>query len=89
MPAPKKKSVKSDARVYKMTPRGVAKIYKMTELVGTSDASFSHATQTAIARASRTVRNMDWFEVTEMRGAVSQGTITQYQVKLKIGFRLD
>lgn len=65
------------------------KIYKMTELVGTSDVSFAAATEAAVARASQTLRNVDWFEVSELRGAVEGGRISQYQVKVKIGFRLD
>ena len=65
------------------------KVYKLTELVGTSPVSFADATAKAVERASKTVRNMDWFEVTELRGAVSNGKVSQYQVKLKIGFRLE
>lgn len=89
MPATRKKTAKSDTKVFRIAAKRESKIYKMSELVGTSDISFSDATQAAIARAAKTLRNMDWFEVVEMRGAVSQGAITQYQVKLKIGFRLD
>lgn len=65
------------------------KVYKLAELVGTSKVSFADAAQTAVARASETVRNLDWFEVTELRGAVRDGRVSQFQVKLKIGFRLD
>ena len=65
------------------------KIYKMTELVGTSKESFADASSRAIERAGKTLRNLDWFEVTEMRGAVSNGKILNYQVKLKVGFRLE
>jgi flavin-binding protein dodecin len=66
-----------------------AKIYKLTELVGSSERSFAEAADAAVARATRTLRNVDWFEVCELRGAVSGGKIAQYQVKLKVGFRLD
>ena len=65
------------------------RIYKLTELVGTSKVSFADATAKAVERAAETLRNLDWFEVTEMRGAVSNGKVSQYQVKLKVGFRLE
>jgi flavin-binding protein dodecin len=65
------------------------KIYKLTELVGTSSESFADATSKAVTRACETLRNVDWFEVTELRGAVANGKVSTYQVKLKVGFRLD
>jgi len=65
------------------------KIYKMTELVGTSKESFADASSRAIERAGKTLRNLDWFEVTELRGAVENGKVINYQVKLKVGFRLE
>jgi flavin-binding protein dodecin len=65
------------------------KIYKMTELVGTSTDSFADAASAAVERACETLRNVDWFEVSEMRGAVQNGRIAHYQVKLKVGFRLE
>jgi len=65
------------------------KIYKLTELVGSSNESFADASSRAIERAGKTLRNLDWFEVTELRGAIEGGRITQYQVKLKVGFRLE
>lgn len=65
------------------------KVYKLTELVGTSPVSFADATSKAVERASKTLRNVDWFEVTEMRGAVTNGKVSEYQVKLKLGFRLE
>ena len=65
------------------------RIYKMSELVGTSTKSFADAAARAVERASETLRNVDWFEVSEMRGAVRNGRVAQYQVKLKVGFRLD
>jgi flavin-binding protein dodecin len=65
------------------------KVYKLTELVGTSNKSFADATAHAVERASQTLRNVDWFEVTELRGAVRDGKVSQYQVKVKIGFRLE
>ena len=64
-------------------------VYKKTEVVGTSDKSFAEATRTAVAKASRTLRNLDWFEVVEMRGFIEKGKVKQFQVTLKIGFRLE
>lgn len=65
------------------------KVYKLVEIVGTASESFAQAAANGVERASRTLRNLDWFEVTEMRGRVTDGKISQYQVKLKVGFRLE
>ena len=65
------------------------RVYKMSELVGTSTKSFADAAAAAVERACKTLRNVDWFEVSEMRGGVRDGKISQYQVKLQVGFRLD
>ena len=67
----------------------MSKTYKKIEIVGTSDVSYAEATRNGIAKASETVRNMDWFEVVEMRGRIADGGVQQFQVTLKIGFRLD
>jgi flavin-binding protein dodecin len=64
------------------------KTYKLIELVGVSDESTEHAIRTAIERASESLKAVDWFEVTEMRGLVQNGRVAQFQVKLKVGFRL-
>jgi flavin-binding protein dodecin len=65
-------------------------VYKVVELVGTSKASVSEAIQTAISRASSTVRNLRWFEVVQVRGAVGDdGKVDHYQVTLKAGFTLE
>ena len=64
-------------------------IYKITELVGTSPKSFAEATKAAVAEAAKTVRNMDWFQVVEERGRIADGEVTEFQVTLKIGFRLE
>jgi dodecin len=66
-----------------------SKVYKLVEIVGTSEDSFEKAVSAGIERAAQTVRNMDWFEVTELRGRVENGKVAQYQVKLKVGFRLE
>ena len=64
-------------------------VYSKTEIVGISETSVSDAIETAIARATRTLRNVDWFEVGEIRGQVKDGKVAQYQVTLKVGFRLE
>jgi dodecin len=65
------------------------KTYKLIEIVGTSEESFAQAAASGVERASKTLHNVDWFEVTEMRGRVANGKVAQYQVTMKIGFRLD
>jgi len=65
------------------------KIYKLVEIVGTSEESFAKAVAAGVERASESLRNLDWFEVTELRGRVSNGKVSQYQVKMKVGFRLE
>jgi len=65
------------------------KIYKLVEIVGTSSESFARAADAGVERASQTLRNIDWFEVVEMRGRVDGSKVVQYQVKMKVGFRLD
>ena len=64
-------------------------VYKMLELVGSSETSIEEAISTAVAQASKTVRNMDWFEVVHTRGHIENGKIGHYQVTLKIGFTLE
>ena len=63
--------------------------YKLVEIVGTSDNSFAKAVASGVQRASKSLRNLDWFEVTEMRGRIEKGKVAQYQVKIKVGFRLE
>jgi flavin-binding protein dodecin len=67
----------------------MAHTYGITEVVGTSTTSVDDAISTAVARASSTVRGLDWFEVTEIRGHLEDGAVAHYQVGLKIGFRLE
>ncbi len=64
------------------------KTYKLIELVGVSSSSIEDAVQNAIARANQTLKNLDWFEITETRGLIQEGKINQFPVKLKVGFRL-
>ena len=63
--------------------------YKLIELVGVSNESYADATQNAVKRASATLRGLGWFQVTELRGLIQDGSISEYQVTLKIGFRLS
>lgn len=65
------------------------KVYKMIEIVGSSTKSSDDAIKTAIAKAAKSLHNLDWFEVREVRGHIEDGKISHYQVKLEIGFRLD
>jgi dodecin len=64
------------------------KTYKLIELVGVSDDSVQQAIRNAITRASESLKGLDWFEVTEVRGLVKDGQVSQFQVKLKVGFRI-
>jgi dodecin len=64
-------------------------IYRVTEVVGSSSESVQQAIRNGIERVSRTVRNVEWFETTEIRGRVENGEIAAFQVGLKVGFRLD
>ena len=64
-------------------------VYKKIELVGSSSSSIEEAVQNAVARAQKTVRNMRWFEVTETRGHIENGTIDHWQVTIRVGFTLD
>jgi flavin-binding protein dodecin len=64
-------------------------VYSISEIVGTSPDGVDPAIRNAIARASRTLRNLDWFEVAEIRGYIAEGAIEHFQVRLKVGFRLE
>ncbi len=64
-------------------------VYKTIDLVGSSKIGIEDAVQKAIARASKTVRNMRWFQVTETRGHIEGGKLAYWQVGLKVGFTLD
>ena len=63
------------------------KTYVITEIVGVSDDSISHAVSNAIERANQTLKALDWFEVKEVRGTVVEGKVGQYQVTLDVRFR--
>ena len=63
-------------------------VYKMLELVGSSTVNSDEAIRNAIAKAAESVRNMDWFDVTQTRGHIVDGKIAHWQVTLKVGFRI-
>ncbi|MFF5160829.1 dodecin [Streptomyces sp. NPDC000348] len=63
--------------------------YRVTEIVGTSPDGVDQAVRNGIERASRTLRNLDWFEVTQVRGQIEDGGVAHWQVGLKVGFRLE
>jgi dodecin len=63
--------------------------YRVTEIVGTSPDGVEPAIRNAVARAGETLRNLDWFEVTQVRGQIEGSEIAHWQVGLKVGFRLE
>ncbi|MFE3329155.1 dodecin [Streptomyces sp. NPDC059176] len=63
--------------------------YRVTEIVGTSHEGLDQAIRNGIARANQTLRGLDWFEVTQVRGNIADGEVEHYQVGLKVGFRLE
>ena len=64
-------------------------VYKTIEITGSSTEGVTQAIDRAIAKASETIRGLDWFEVTEIRGHLDDGAVAHYQVTLKVGFRLE
>jgi dodecin len=64
-------------------------VYKKIEVVGTSPTSFAEATRVAVEEASKTVHNMNWFEIVEQRGAIKDGKVLEFQVTVAIGFRIE
>jgi dodecin len=63
--------------------------YRVTEIVGTSPDSIHQAVRNGLGRAGQTLRHLDWFEVTEIRGQVVDGEVQHFQVGMKVGFRLE
>jgi dodecin len=64
-------------------------VYKVVELVGSSEESVTKAIDKAITKAAQTIRHLGWFEVTQVRGHIENGKVAQYQVTMKAGFRLE
>lgn len=67
----------------------MSNVYAISEIVGTSTKSIEDAIQQAIATASQTLKNLDWFEVGQMRGHIENGRVAHYQVTLRLGFRYE
>jgi flavin-binding protein dodecin len=63
--------------------------YRLSEIVGTSSESVHQAVRNGLKRASQTIRNLDWFEVTQVRGTVVDGQVGHFQVAMKVGFRVE
>ncbi|MFJ9373365.1 dodecin family protein [Streptomyces sp. NBC_01261] len=63
--------------------------YRVTEIVGTSHEGIDQAIRNGVARAAQTLRSLDWFEVTQVRGQIQNGQIEHFQVGLKVGFRIE
>ncbi|HEX3575182.1 MAG TPA: dodecin [Rhodopila sp.] len=63
--------------------------YRVIELAGSSEISHADAIENAIARAAKTMRNLRWFEVIQMRGEIQDGQVRHYQVSMKVGFTLE
>jgi flavin-binding protein dodecin len=66
-----------------------APTYRLTEIVGTSSESIHQAIRNGVARASETIRHLDWFEVSQIRGTVTDGEVGAFQVTMKVGFRVE
>jgi len=67
----------------------MAGIYKKIEIVGTSPDSFAEAVKSAVKEASKTIRKMSWFEVVEERGAIKDGKVLEFQVTIRVGFKIE
>lgn len=65
------------------------KVHKKIELVGSSEKGIEDALQNAVVFASKTLRNLDWFEVIQVRGSIVKGKIADYQVTFNVGFRME
>jgi dodecin len=63
--------------------------YGISEIVGTSPESIHQAVRNGVAKASATVRNLDWFEVMSVRGQITDGQVAHFQVQMKVGFRIE
>jgi dodecin len=64
-------------------------VYRLSEIVGSSSTSVDEAIRNAVAKASQTVRNIEWFQAQEIRGQIVDGNVAYFQVTVKIGFRVD
>jgi dodecin len=76
------------SEIWRGIMQDTSKTYKLIELVGVSEQSTEDAIQNALAQASQTLKGLAWFEVKEMRGLIEDNKVSQFQVTLKIGFRI-
>ena len=67
----------------------MAGTYKKIEIVGTSPDSFADAVKNAVKEASKSIRKMSWFEVVEQRGAIKDGKVLEFQVTIRVGFKIE
>lgn len=67
----------------------MAGTYKVIEIVGTSPVSFAEAVKAGVAEAAKTVHHMAWFEVVDERGRIADGQVAEFQVTIKIGFKIE
>jgi flavin-binding protein dodecin len=67
----------------------MSNVYAVSEVVGTSDKSIEDAIDQAVAVAGQSIRNLDWFQVSELRGHIKDGRVAHYQIALKLGFRYE
>jgi dodecin len=65
------------------------KTYRLTEIVGTSEVGVEEAIRGGVSKASESLRNLDWFEVVEVRGSIVEGVVSEFQVTMKVGFRVE
>jgi flavin-binding protein dodecin len=63
--------------------------YKLIDVVGTSPVSFAEAVKSAVTEAAKTVQHMNWFQVVEQRGLIKEGIVAEFQVTVRLGFKLD
>jgi dodecin len=63
--------------------------YRLTEIVGTSDESIHQAVRNGVAKAAETIRHLEWFEITQVRGTIHDGDVGVFQVTMKIGFKVE
>jgi flavin-binding protein dodecin len=66
-----------------------SRTYRLTEIVGTSPEGIDQAIRNGVSRAAQTIRHIDWFEVTQVRGYIRDGEVDHFQVSMKVGFRLE
>ena len=64
-------------------------VYKKVEIIGTSKESFAAAVKAAVAEAAKSIRHMSWFEVVEQRGAIKDGKVAEFQVTIRVGFKVE